>query len=107
MSHPPRSPMPARYTSTRHRGSLLITRLESCTNEAVQVAPSPHARARESESRGVRTHAARDVTLGLCTFAYLAVVLFDDVESPLLSIVLIALVAYALIQPRSEERRVG
>ena len=82
----------------------MITRLESCTNEAVQDGLSPHARARESESRGVRTHAARDVTLGLCTFAYLTLVLFDDVESPLLSIMLIALVAYALIQPHVRNR---
>ena len=52
----------------------------------------------------MRAHAARDVTLGLCTFAYLALVLFDDVESPLLSIMLIALVAYALIQPHVRNR---
>jgi uncharacterized membrane protein len=40
-----------------------------------------------------------DVTLGLCAAAYLALVLFDDVESPLLSLMLIILVAYELIQP--------
>jgi hypothetical protein len=40
-----------------------------------------------------------DVALGLCAAAYLALVLFDDVESPLLSMALIFLVAYALIQP--------
>jgi hypothetical protein len=39
-----------------------------------------------------------DVTLGLCAVAYLAFVLFDDVESPLLSIALIVLVVYALIE---------
>jgi hypothetical protein len=45
-----------------------------------------------------------DVTLGLCATAYLAFVLFDDVESPLLSMTLIFLVAYALIQPHMRNR---
>jgi hypothetical protein len=45
-----------------------------------------------------------DVTLGLCAVAYLAFVLFDDVESPLLSITLIVLAAYALIQPHVRNR---
>jgi hypothetical protein len=35
----------------------------------------------------------------------LALVLFDDVESPLLSMALIFLVAYALIQPHMPARR--
>jgi hypothetical protein len=42
---------------------------------------------------------AWDVALGLCSSAYLALVLFDDVQSPLLSIALLFLVAYDLIQP--------
>jgi hypothetical protein len=45
-----------------------------------------------------------DVTLALCGLAYLAFVLFDDVESPLLSIALIFLVAYTLIQPHVRNR---
>jgi hypothetical protein len=46
----------------------------------------------------------RDVTLGLFAIAYLGFVLFDDVESPLLSMALIFLVAYALIQPHLRNR---
>ena len=45
-----------------------------------------------------------DVTLGLCATGYLAFVLFDDVERPLLSMALIFLVAYALIQPHLRNR---
>ena len=45
-----------------------------------------------------------DVALGLCAAGYLALVLFDDVESPLLSMALIFLVAYALIQPHVRNR---
>jgi hypothetical protein len=74
----------------------LITRLESYTNDAVQGAPPA--------PRRVRSQVAWDVTLGLCAFAYLAFVLFDDVESPLLSMALIFLVAYALIQPHLRGR---
>jgi hypothetical protein len=78
----------------------LITRLESCTKAAGQGAPS-HALAptQDSASRRTRSQVAWDVTLGLCAIAYLALVLFDDVESPLLSLALIVLVAYELIQP--------
>ena len=79
----------------------MITRLESCTNHADQGAPSTHA-GTPADSRRVR--AVRDVTLGLCAAAYLALVLFDDVESPLLSMALIFLVAYALIQPHVRNR---
>jgi hypothetical protein len=42
--------------------------------------------------------------LGLCASGYLAFVLFDDVESPLLSIALIFLVAYELIQTHVRNR---
>ena len=84
----------------------MITRLESYTSNAVQGAPSTHTESptQESASRRVRSRAAWDVTLGLCAAAYLAFVLFDDVESPLLSIALIVLVAYALIQPHVRNR---
>jgi hypothetical protein len=40
-----------------------------------------------------------DVTLAVCAVAYLALVLFDDVESPLFSLALFILVAYELIEP--------
>ena len=79
----------------------MITRLESYTNDVVQGAPSPRAEA-PTASRRVRV--VWDVTLGLCAAAYLALVLFDDVESPILSIALIFLVAYALIQPHVRNR---
>jgi hypothetical protein len=46
----------------------------------------------------------RDVTVGLGVFAYLAFVLFDNIESPLLSIALIVLVAYELVQPHMRNR---
>jgi len=45
-----------------------------------------------------------EVGLGLCAVGYLALVLFDDVESPLLSMALIFLVAYALIHPHVRHR---
>jgi hypothetical protein len=84
----------------------LITRLESYTNDVVQGAPSLQAEVpdRASESRGARSQVGRDVTLGLCAIAYLTFVLFDDVESPLLSLALIILVAYVLIQPHVRSR---
>ena len=56
-------------------------------------------------SGGVRAQVAWDVMLGLCGSAYLALVLFDDVESPLLSMALIFLVAYELIQPHVRSRQ--
>jgi hypothetical protein len=84
----------------------LITRLESYTNDVVRVAPTPRAATpdRDSESRGAQSQVGRDVTLGLFAIGYLGFVLFDDVESPLLSMALIFLVAYALIQPHVRNR---
>jgi hypothetical protein len=79
----------------------LITRLESYTKDAIQDASSAHA-ATPADSR--RMWVGRDVTLGLCAVGYLALVLFDDVESPLLSLALIFLVACALIQPHVRHR---
>jgi hypothetical protein len=40
-----------------------------------------------------------DITVGACATAYLGLVLFDDVESPLLSLAFIILAAYKLIEP--------
>ena len=79
----------------------MIIRLESYTNDVVQGAPSPQA---ENQGDSRRTRVGWDVTLGLCAVAYLAFVLFDDVESPLLSIALMVLVAYALIEPHVRNR---
>ena len=74
----------------------MITRLESCTKDAVQGAPPAHT---GTPAASRRVQAVWDITLGLCSAGYLALVLFDDVESPLLSMALIFLVAYTLIQP--------
>jgi hypothetical protein len=52
----------------------------------------------------VRSRLVKDVTLGLVVSAYLALVLFDNIESPLLSIGLIVLVAYELVQPHRRNR---
>ena len=84
----------------------MITRLESFTNDAVQGAlPAPaEAPTQDFASRRVRVRVVWDVTLGLCAAAYLALVLFDDVESPLLAMALIFLVAYALIHPHVRNR---
>ena len=84
----------------------MITRLESCTNDLVPGTPSTPAEAptQEPAPRRERSRAAWDITLGLSASAYLVFVLFDDVESPLLSMALIFLVAYALIQPHLRNR---
>ena len=84
----------------------MITRLESCTKDADQGPFSPRAAtpARDFKSRRVRSQVARDVTLSLCPLAYLRLVLFDDVESPLFSLALIVLLAYELIQPHVRSR---
>ena len=84
----------------------MITRLESCTKIGSQGASSRHAEppAHDPESGGVRAQIAWDVMLGVCSAAYLALVLFDDVQSPLFSMALIFLVAYELIQPHLRNR---
>ena len=84
----------------------MITRLESFTNDAVQGAlPAPaEAPTQDFAPRRVRVRVVWDVTLGLCAAAYLALVLFGDVESPLLAMALIFLVAYALIHPHVRNR---
>ena len=83
----------------------MTTRLESYTNDAQGVAQArAEALDRESDPTVARSRVGRDLTLGLCAIGYLAFVLFDDVESPLLSMALIFLVAYALIQPHVRNR---
>jgi hypothetical protein len=83
----------------------LTTRLEPSTKKS-QSSRSPRAEppAQDPVSGELRAQVAWDVTLGLCTSAYLALVLFDDMESPLLAMALIFLVAYQLIQPRARSR---
>lgn len=83
----------------------MITRREPCTNDVAQGAPRRAGTpAQDTGSRGARSQAAWDVTLGLFALAYVVVVLFDDVESPLLSLALVVLVAYELIQPHVRNR---
>ena len=79
----------------------MITRLESCTKDAGRRAPSEHT---ETRADARRLRLVWDFALALCAAAYLALVLFDDVESPMLSMALIFLVAYALIQPHVRNR---
>jgi hypothetical protein len=80
----------------------LITRLESCTREAARRAASPGATG--TSNVGGRVRAYWDLALGVCAVAYLTLVLFDDVESPLLSLALIILVTNALLQPHLRNR---
>jgi hypothetical protein len=83
----------------------LITRLESYTKDAAQDAP-PHAGtpAQDAQAGEARARLVKDVTVGLGVAAYLALVLFDNIESPLLSIALVVLVAYELVQPHRRNR---
>jgi hypothetical protein len=46
----------------------------------------------------------RDAALALGVSAYLALVLFDDIESPLISLALIILVTYELFRPHLSRR---
>jgi hypothetical protein len=84
----------------------LITRLESYTKDPAQGGSSTDAEtpAQDTHADEVRARLVKDVTLGLCVSAYLVLVLFDNVESPLLSIALIVLVAYELVQPHLRNR---
>ena len=84
----------------------MITKLESCTKDAAQGAPSPHAEAagNGSASKRIARRLGRDIALCIGTSAYVALVLFDDVEGPLLSMALIILLAYELIQPHLSNR---
>jgi hypothetical protein len=79
----------------------LITRLESYTKDAAQRGPSPHDETSDQDAHAaeLRSRLIKDVTLGLGVAAYLALVLFDNIESPLLSIGLIVVMTYELIQP--------
>jgi hypothetical protein len=52
----------------------------------------------------LRSQLAWDVALCLCASGYLALVLFDGVDSPVLSIALLFLVAYSLIHPHLPHR---
>lgn len=76
----------------------MITRLESCTRDTASPAPTA-----SSDVSG-RVRAWWDVALGVCAVAYLTLVLFDDVESPLFSLALIILVANALVHPHPRKR---
>ncbi len=67
----------------------MITRLESCTKRAPRDELPPRVPAR----------LVWDIALVVCALTYLALVLFADVESPVLSMAFIALAAYELVQP--------
>ena len=80
----------------------MITKLESCTRDTVQSAPLAAQAGTTADSR--RAWAYWDIALGLFAAAYVTVVLFDDVESPLLTLALIVLVGYELIRPHMRDR---
>ena len=80
----------------------MITRLESYTSDSTRGGPPPGATETSNVAGRVRVY--WDLALGVCAVAYLTLVLFDDVESPLLSLALIILVANALVQPRLRNR---
>ena len=84
----------------------MITRLESCTKDAFQGTPAPHAEAAGNgfASKRAAGRLVWGITLCLGASAYVALVLFDDVEGPLLSMALIILLAYELIQPHLSNR---
>ena len=83
----------------------MITRLESCTKDVTQGSSSRHAELPAHDpASGVRAQIAWDIMLVLCGAAYVVLVLFDDVQSPLLSMALIFVVAYELIQPHLRSR---
>ena len=78
----------------------MTTRLESSTKDAFPGTPGPHA---EAAGNGfASSHAAGrlvwDIALCLGASAYVALVLFDDVEGPLLSMALIILLAYEIVR---------
>ena len=83
----------------------MITKLEHCAKDSLHVegAPNDGLRMRDAASKPARIRVGWDITLGLTALAYLVLVLFDDVESPLLSLLLVFLVAYALIRPYMRE----
>ena len=84
----------------------MLTKLESCTKNTVQGAPPQYAKTAASGSTSKRTVRRRVWEIALClgASAYVALVLFDDVEGPLLSMALIILLAYELIQPHLSNR---
>lgn len=79
----------------------MTTRLESCTEHVAgprsPVRPAPAAGG--SGPRRTHSHAIWDIALGVSTAVYLALVLFDDIESPVISILFGVLVTYDLVQP--------
>jgi hypothetical protein len=57
-----------------------------------------------SESGGIRKRALRDLTIWAAGLAYMALVLFVNLDSPFFGLLLIVLAAYALLEPRRHKR---
>lgn len=75
----------------------MITKMAPCIKDLAKDAPPPHAgQPTQQPSANLRAQLTWDVVLALCTTVYLALVLFDDLESPLLSVALICMVSYTL-----------
>jgi hypothetical protein len=82
----------------------LTTRLEYCTRQpGCQEEPNP-SETPVAPPPQIAGRLVWDVTLGLVTVAYLLLALFDDVDSPVLGMVLIILVGRELIQPHLSRR---
>ena len=80
----------------------MTTKLESCTRDTAPGTRSAAQAGAAGDSR--RARAYRDIAVGLLATVYVTVVLFDDVESPLLTLALIVLVGYVLIRPHLRNR---
>ena len=84
----------------------MTTKLEYCTKDTIlNEPPSRSDRGlSQSPSKWMRVMLIRDAALALGVSAYLALVLFDDIESPLISLALIILVTYELFRPHLSRR---
>ena len=78
----------------------MITKQESYTKKPVLVASSPRSAIATNEPSPPRTpRLLWDMALCLGASAYVGLVLFDDLEGPLLSVALIFLLAFELVHP--------
>jgi hypothetical protein len=81
--------------SIKPRGSSLITRLEPCV------------KSERAPTRRASPTLIQDVALGVGALGYVLIALFDDVESPLITLLVVVLVAYWLVRPHLRNRQRG
>ena len=84
----------------------MTTKPEYCTKDAVlNEPPSPSDRGfSQAPAKWMRVMLIWDAALAVGVAAYLALVLFDDIESPLISLALIMLVTFELLRPHLNRR---